>query len=1201
MNDGDKTTKTGLNGARMTQAGGARNAGSFGRRQWLAAGSILLVLLVSIFWIGGRPASAQTTAGSIVGSLTDPTGAVLPNAQVTLTNIQTDDTRLATTNQSGFYQFVNVPPGSYRISVQKQGFKQLIREPIELQVASTIQIDLAVQIGSENQNVLVTTGTPLIQAETTSLGDVIDQRETNEIPLNGRNPMNLAALVPSVVPQGQASGTPTGTNVFAWGNYQIGGGMANQSATYLDGSPLNATYNNIMALVPTQDSLQEFKVATNNVSPEYGHLAGGVINFTTKSGTNDLHGNLWEFIRNKVFNANTFFSDQAKLPNPPFTQNQYGLNVGGPVFVPHVFNGRNKTFFFVDWEGFALRQGQTFTETVPTADERKGILTALDVPIYDPQSTCGVAGGPPCPPGTPQYNRLTEFENGVIPPGQLNATAVAYLNTFYPLPSPGATSSQDNFTANTSVGGNNYQAVAHIDQNISDKQHMSGRYTYWVNKNLPINPLGTGICYDRCGETFTTNNFVLQDTYAFNRTTILDMHLSYLRNVYSRLPLLSNFNPTSIDWPAYQFEFPGPPDLWIPSFDPAGIFISAGVDNVIQNTGDSDRIGGDVTKFVGNHTLQFGGEFMRQTLNAVANSWNTGIFAFTAGFTSQNPETAVGGSDLASYLLGNPDLALQATTVPTTARLFYPGFYATDAWRATSRLTFNLGVRWESDLPFTERHNRLSYFDPSAVSPILAAAGLNDPGAVELVASSTRSSRYQTNRDLEQFSPRVGIAYEITPSTVFSVGYGIFWLPMDVGNQSQPTGDEINAGGTPYLASLNGGLTPNPNATLSNPWPNGFVQPPGRTNYDATLLGTGLLATFLNNPYPYAQQWNAGIQQQIGTTFMFHVAYGGAKGTHLPFYSAQMDQVPDADLSQGLSLLNQVPNPFYGVISPSYGLGLPTVAAYQLLTPYPQYSGVAMASADLGASTYNSLQVTAQKRLPAGASLNLAYTWSKLISNTDTLTGWLEPEVAGGSGGIQDANNLRGERSLSSDDATQRLVLSYVYDVPVGRGRRLLSDAPRALDYAIGGWGLDGVTTFMTGFPLGFTASQNLNLGGLQRPNYTSGCAKSVSGSAYSKLNKWFDTACFTQPAVFTYGNESRNDSTLRADGQANWDAALFKNFAIDSEGKKYVQFRFETFNLFNRVQFGYPGDTQGLPNFGVVSSQANSPRILQFALRVNY
>ncbi len=1175
--------------------------GFFRRNAKSLSGSyLLLALAILVFYFGGVSAQAQTTAGTIVGNLTEQSGAVLTGTQVTLTNIKTADTRLAVTNQSGFYQFVNVPPGSYRISVDKQGFKQLVREPIELQVSTTIQINLMMQVGSESQKVLVNARTPLIEAETTSLGAVIDQRETNEIPLNGRNPLNLAALVPSVVPQGGAMQNPNGTNIFAWGNYQIGGGMANQSATYLDGSPLNATYDNLLALVPTQDSLREFKVATNNISPEYGKLAGGAIDFTTKSGTNDLHGSLWEFLRNKVFNANTFFSDRAGLPNPPFTQNQYGFNIGGPVVIPHFYDGRNKTFFFVDWEGFGLRQGQTFTETVPTVAERGGDLSALGVPIYDPLSTCGVAGGPPCPPGTPLYTRLTQLNSANLT--GLNPTAVAYMNMFYPLPNTAGNNGQDNFIANTSTGGNNYQTVVHIDQNVSEKQHISGRYTYWINKNLPINPLGTGICYDRCGETFTTNNGVLNDTYSFNSTTILDVHLSYLRYVYIRTALLNHFNPTSIGWPAYNFQYPGPPDFWIPSFDPAGIFASAGVDNTIESTGDSDRIAGNLTKFIGNHTLQFGGEFMRQTLNAVANSWNTGIFVWTAGYTAQNPLTGVGGSDLASYLLGYPLEALQATANKPAARLFYPGLFATDAWRATKRLTFNLGLRWEDDLPFTERHNRLSYFDPTAENSILSAAGLNYPGSVELVASSTRSSRYNVNNNLKQFSPRVGLAYEINPTTVFSMGYGIFWLPMDVGNQTQPTGDEINLGATPFVGSLNGGLSPN-GANLSNPWPDGFVPPPGRANYNATLLGSGLSASFLNNPYPYAQQWNAGIQQQIGGSFVLKIAYGGAKGTHLPFYSLQRDQLPDADLSQGVALLQQVPNPFYGVINPTYGLGLPTIQAGQLLRPYPQYSGVAMATGDLAASTYNSLQVTAQKRLAAGASLNLAYTWSKLISNTDTLTGWLEPEVAGGSGSsAQDANNLKGERSLSSDDTTQRLVLSYVYDIPVGRGLRYLSNAPRALDYVVGGWGLDGVTTFMQGFPLGFTTSQNLTYsGGSSRPNYTPGCSKRVSGSAYSRLTKWFNTSCFTQPAAFTFGDEPRNDPQLRAAGQANWDAALFKNFPIDSAGKRNVQFRLETFNLFNRVQFGYPGDVRGLPSYGVVSSQANQPRILQFALRVNY
>jgi hypothetical protein len=1045
----------------------------------------------------------------------------------------------------------------------------------------------------------------LIQAETTSLGAVVDQRETNEIPLNGRNPMNLAALVPSVVPQGGAMQNPNGTNIFAWGNYQIGGGMANQSSTYLDGSPLNGAYDNLMALVPTQDSLEEFKVATNNISPEYGRLAGGAINFRTKSGTNDLHGSAWEFIRNKVLNSNTFFGDRNGLSKPPFTQNQYGVNIGGPVFIPHLYDGRNKTFFFVNWEGFSLRQGVTYQETVPTAKERTGDLSELGVPIYDPSTTCGIPGGPICAPGALPYSR-TAFSGATIPTPRLNATALAYMNLFYPLPNAPGNNGQSNFVRNVSTGGNNYQTVVHIDQNVSDRQHLSARYSYWTNNNLPIDPLGTGICQDRCGETFTTNNFVLNDTYSFNNTTILDTRISYLRYVYNRTPLDAGFKVSSIGWPdslQSQFQFPGPPVFDIAGFDTAGTFASSGTDSTIHNTGDSDRIAGNLTKFLGNHTLQFGGEFLRSTLNGVTDLWDSGIFVFAPLFTTQDVLTGVGGAGIADYLLGYPEIALQATATPTAARLFYPAVFAADTWHASKRLTFNLGLRWEDNMPFTERHDRLSYFDPKSVNPILANAGLNYPGSVEIVASPAHSSRYNQNNQLHEFSPRLGLAYEASPSTVFSMGYGIFWLPLDVSNQTQPTTDEINLGSTPYIATLNGYISPGGPNSLSNPWPGGLTPPPGRANYNSVLLGSGLTTTFLHNPYAYAQQWNAGIQQQFGESFVLDIAYGGAKGTHLPLYSFQTDQLPDEDLQQGAALLQQVPNPFYGVINPSYSLGTPTVTAAQLLRPYPQYSGVAFAGAGYGASTYNSLQVKAQKRLSNGASLNLAYTWSKLMSNTDTETAWLEPEVSGQAGAIQDNNNLKGQRALSSDDTTNRLVLSYIYDVPVGRGRKFLSDAPRALDYVVGGWGLDGVTTFMTGFPLGFVTTKNLtnSQGGGSRPNYTPGCTKSINGSAYSRINKWFNTSCFTQPPAFTFGDEPRNDSELRAAGIANWDTALFKNFAIDSSGKRNVQFRAEVFNLFNRVQFGYPAITQGLPNFGSVTLQYNQPRILQFALRINY
>ncbi len=1162
-----------------------------------------LLLIVALVPVG----RAQTTSGTILGTLTEQTGAVLPNTQVRLTNTATSDTRVTNTNQAGFYQFVNVPPGTYDLTVTKQGFKTLHQGPVSLQVEGSLQINLAMQVGSQTQTVIVSARTPLLQAETTSLGAVVDQRETNEIPLNGRNPMNLTALVPSVIPQGQSMGTPTGTNPFAWGNYQIGGGMANQSVTYLDGAPVNTLYDNITALVPTQDSLQEFKVDTNNLSPEYGHLAGGAINFRTKSGTNQIHGSLWEFLRNKVLNANTFFSNQAGLARPAFTQNQYGFNIGGPVVIPHLYNGKNKTFFFVDWEGFALRQGETFTETVPTAAERTGDLSALATPVYDPLTTCGVAGGPPCAPGTPQYNR-TEFPNAVIPSNRLNPTAVAYMKQFFPMPNvTGGPLGVNNFTANASTGGNNYETVAHIDQNVSEQQHISARYSYWENNNLPIDPMGNGICQDRCGETFTTNDFVLDDTYSFSPTTILDMRISYMRFVYLRTALLTNYSLTSIGMPASlqsQVEFPGPPVLSVSGFDTAGTFGSAGADSTIHNATDTDRIAGNLTKFIGNHTLKFGGEYQRGTFNYVQTNNSSGAFSFNNGFTAQNPLSGVGGLGLASFLLGYPDSGNVDTAAPIAAEQLYPALFFNDDWRATQRLTLHLGIRWEDDIPWTERHNRISFFDPTIPNPLLQGVVPGSyPGAVELVGSSVRSSRYNNYNDLMQFSPRVGLDFAATPETVFSMGYGIFWLPTDVGFATSPNNDAINSFSTPYTASVNNGLTPVNN--ISNPFPQGgIIAPPERNpSYQSILLGTGVTENFVNNPYPYAQQWNVGVQQQIGRTLALDIAYGGAKGTHLPLYAFQQDQLPDQYLKMGTALDNPVANPFYGVINKGYSLGAPTIPEGQLLLKYPQYSGVSIASAGEGDSTYNSLQVKVQQRFSGGASINAAYTWSKLISNTDTLTAWLEPATAGAYGGIQDNNNLKAEKSLSSNDATNRLVISYVYDIPVGQGRAHLANVSRGLNYVVGGWGLEGITTLMSGFPLGFSTNQNLtnSFGGGSRPNYVAGCAKAIGGSATSKLNEWFNTSCFAQPAAFTFGNEPRNDAQLRAPGEADWDTAMFKNFPLDADGKRELQFRAESFNLFNRVQFGYPGTTLGTAGFGIINSQANLPRILQFALRINY
>src|SRR5579884_1786585 len=1152
-------------------------------------------------------ASAQTTYGSIVGTVTDPSGAPVPNTPVTLTNLGTNETRTQDTNGDGLYQFVSLVPGNYSVAVEKPGFKRILRSPVTVQQQTTTRIDVALEVGQVTQTVEVTAQTPLLQPETSSLGTVIDERKTTELPLNGRNPMNLVALVPSVVPQGQSMQNPNGTNPFAWGNFQIGGGMANQSMVWLDGSPVNGGYLNITAMVPTQDSLQEFKVDTNNLSPEYGRFAGGVINFTTKSGGNDLHGSLWEFLRNKVLNANTFFNNQAGIKRAPFTQNQFGGNLGGPVYIPKLYDGRNKTFFFVDYEGFRLRQGATYTETVPTVAERGGDLSAYaaanGLTIYDPLTTCdsGAPGSPACA-GRAQYSR-TPFANNVIPTSRINPTSLKWL-ALYPLPNAlGTSKGLNNWVGNTSQGGNSNETVVHIDQNVSDKQHISGRYSYWYNLNLPIDPMHNGVCQDRCTETFTTNNFVLADTYSISPTTIFDLRLSYQRFAYDRTPETLGYDLTQLGWPASlnsQVAFRDMPIPIINGFDTSNTFGSAGTGSVIIDRNDNYRIASTMTKIAGKHTLKFGGEFMRITHNYAQTNNPTGTFNFNPDLTSSNAVTQTGGAGFATFLLGYPSGGGNSTPNLVAGQQLYPALFLNDDWHATSKLTLNLGIRWEHDAPWTERFNRLSFFDPTFPNPILKAAGITELGTVQLVGTYADHLRSNIRPDWKQFAPRIGLAYQITSKTVFHAGYGVFWLPSDVAWNYSPNNDAVNSIGTPVLATIFPGV---PASTISNPFPSGIVQPPGRDpSYAQTLLGRGLTETLLNNPYGYAQQWNADIQHQFGQGFLIDVAYGGSKGTHLPMQAnPQLDQLPDQFLALGTQLTQSVPNPYFGIVTaPGVSLSQATVSRGQLLRPYPQYTGMGIANEGIGNSIYHSLQVQATKRFANGASISVAYTHAKLISDTDTITGWLE---GGGVGGVQDYNNLKLERSLASFDTPNRLVVSYVLDLPFGKGRKYLSNANGFVQATIGGWGVEGVTTLQDGFPLHFGTNSNRtnSFGGGSRPNAIVGCAASISGPIQAKLTEYFNTNCFTQPAPFTFGTESRTDPHLRGPGIANWDFSAYKDFPLAPEDRVRLQFRAEFFNIFNRTQFGFPNQTIGNTAQGVINSQANTPRLVQLALRLNF
>jgi hypothetical protein len=492
--------------------------------------------------------------------------------------------------------------------------------------------------------------------------------------------------------------------------------------------------------------------------------------------------------------------------------------------------------------------------------------------------------------------------------------------------------------------------------------------------------------------------------------------------------------------------------------------------------------------------------------------------------------------------------------------------------------------------PWSERFDRLSVLLPSVKNPV---SGDVLSGKLGLVNSPDNPSR--NNQALGNlFSPRVGIAWRMADKTVMRAGYGIFWLPNDIRWNLAPNNDAVNSFTNPFNGTLDGSVTPLD--TLRNPFPNGLLPVPGRSpNVQQVFYGQGIAASIYNAPYSYAQQWNFDFQRELPGGMALSLAYAGSKGVHLPGADQQLDQLPASFLSLGSRLQSQVPNPFFGQVSIG-SLAQPMVAYGQLLRPYPEYNGFSMKNPTNRNSMYHSGQIHLEKRFHEGGTIVGAYTWSKLISDTDTITGWLEP--GGGVGGAQDNYNLSAERSLALYDTPHRAVFSYIYDLPMGKGRALGRNATGFVDKLISGWGINGITTFQSGNPLPISVATNTSnsFGGGQRPNRT-GTIADRDGSAQSRLNQWFNTAAFALPTPFTFGNSSRTMPDARAHGIANYDLSAFKNTKItETVG---LQFRAEIFNLFNRVRFAYPGTALGNPQFGIVSGQYNDPRLVQFALRL--
>jgi Carboxypeptidase regulatory-like domain/TonB dependent receptor len=1215
-------------------------------RLWVV---LQLLLGLAVTGILAARLSAQTSYGSVAGTVADTSGGAIADVQVTITNVASGEKRVQPTGADGLYNFVNLVPGTYRVEVEKTGFKRVAHPDVIVQVEQTVRIDLTMQVGEASQTIEVTGETPLLQPETSSLGQVIEGRKIAELPLNGRNVFNLITLAPSVVPQGSAGGTPVGVNPFGWGNYQVNGSFGNESAEYLDGQPLNIGYINLPVIIPTQDSIEEFKVQTSNTGADWGKFSGGVMNFSTKSGTNSLHGEAYEYLRNKVLDANDPFNKAHELlngeKNKPgaFTQNQFGANAGGPLWIPHLYDGRDKTFWFFSWEAFRLRQGASpVLTTVPTPAELGGDFSATGIaPIMDPCGGTVTTGACPNYTGPP-----TPFAGNVIPASRLNPTSLALENLW-----PGANSPctadtligcKNNYAKSYASGGNQNQVVGRMDQTLGTKQRIFFRYTYWNVLDLPQDPLGTGLCQDRCAEKYATSAAAIGYNYSVTPNTIASLNASLSRFAYNRAPNNAGFDLTTIGWPAsFNTAIPSiartPPTPCV--LDYADNVMCSQGQSFIQDRNAQFDVGPSLTLVRGRHSLKLGYQLEVGRDNYAQTNVASGSFAFCGSGLS-----CFTGNGFADFLLGYADNPSNVenhffgqAVVPAliAGQQIYNAFYADDTFRVSNKLTLNLGMRYDLQGPWSERFNRLSYFNPTASSWLSnpSAAGLPDvpglPGLRGDVALVDPNTRTAIPRKKDEWAPRVGLAYSLNSKTVIRAGYGIFWIPNYVSFGLNPNNDLVNDATTSYTGTINGTVPVN---TINNPFPStGVVPPVGRTlgvlgtqQYATQVVQNFSIADFNNHPEGYVQQWNLNIQRDLPGHFFVSAAYVGSKGTHLQSYSQQINQLADSFLpgaaaqcaaqvaitgtrcvanapgAPSVDLLQSVPNPFFdSTTMTSFALSGATTTVGQLARPYPQYTGLSLAGQGSYDSSYNSLQLTVERKFASAGSLLVAYTNSKLISDTDTLTNWLEAS----NGSIQDNNNNRQERSLSSQDVPQRLVISYVVDLPFGHGRKFFSQSSGIMDKVIGGWGINGVTIFQKGFPLAFSNSipnYTASFGGGSRPDFIPGCSKSSPVSGAARLNEWFNTACFTAPADFTYGNESRTDPAIRSAGVNNWDAALFKRTTFGPDGKLAIAFRAEFFNLFNRSQWAPPNTAVGSSTFGQVSSifPGTNPRLVQFGLK---
>lgn len=1134
---------------------------------------------------------AQAYTGSISGIVTDSTGAVVPGVAITVTEVNKNVNSRAETNVTGFYAVSSLEAGTYRLSAAKAGFRTFMLDALPLATQQRATVNIELQVGGVTERVEVLAQPQMIESSTSTLSAVVENKRIVDLPLNGRNIFTLTALVPGVFFSKPLSGPGDGFDDASM--FMVNGGAMSGAAILLDGvsayAPHNVIDHEAVAAIPSVDGIQEFRIQTNAFSAEYGRSGGGVVTMVTKSGTNQLHGTLFEFLRNSVMDCNSFFANKVGTALTSFKRNQFGASLGGPVRLPRVYNGRDRAFFFFDYEG--TRKTTPFFQqfSVPTEGERQGDFSDTFISaagplrvIYDPFST----RPNPALPG--KYLR-DPFAGNIIPRNRVDPVA-ADINKYFPAPNrPGAAGTHlNNYAAQVPNPGPMDRYDLKMDYNLRDGQRLSGRYSLsnseYGSPDLWSNIAATGYMMHQ-----RLQHSALDYTATLNSSTVLDLRYGFVRAAADRYPTATNVSLSELGFPKALDEIVG---LHVFPYI-AGAYTTLGPNwSIIYEMADYQHtLSGSLAKVAGRHSMKLGVESILNYVNFYQPLYVSGGYQFDAGMT-QGPDPRVASSSAglgyASFLLGAGSSGQIGHAMRPSNFNRYFAWYVQDDFKVNRRLTLNFGFRWDFETGVTERHDRLSAFDPTIRNPISDQVGMDLRG-VYLFAAGSLGRRGIRDTSLRELGPRFGFAYELNSETVVRSGYGVFFGRPIWSANSKYTGDAFISN-TPWSTSLDG-ITPY--NLLSNPFAQGFNLPQGSSRGALTLVGMQSEGAWPQSLRPlYNQQWNFTLQRSFGTGLLWEIAYAGNKGTNLAV-EAYDNQLNPALLSLGDKLLEMVPNPFFGIINVPGVLGQPTVQRGQLLRPFPQFIGGSFRGASWGNSNYHALQSRFEKRLSAGSSLMVSYTFSKIIAEADG---------RGFTGLESSPGNQRNfycracDRTVSAYDQRHRFVVSGTYDFPVGRGKRIGTNWSKWTQGVLGGWQLNGILTLSMGLPLRLSVPSNTSysFGGNQKPDST---GMSAELGDKKTIDRWFDTTQFLLPKPFTFGNVSRVHPTLRSDAAQNVDLSLFKIFRV-KEGTR-VEFRGDAFNLANHPQFNYPGLTVTSASFGVVSGVMNTPRQMQLALKI--